>query len=52
MTDIVGSKMCNKDLGFVQPMSGGPPAWVLGKGLTTSHRKKPTCYEMSHRASQ
>jgi hypothetical protein len=30
---------------------GGPPAWVLGMGLTTPHRKKLACYEMSQRAS-
>jgi hypothetical protein len=29
---------------------GVSPVWGLGKGLTT-HRKKTTCYEMSHRAS-
>jgi hypothetical protein len=24
---------------------GGPPAWGLGVGLTTHHRKKQACYE-------
>jgi hypothetical protein len=28
----------------------GPPAWGLGKGLTTPHCEKPACYEMLHRA--
>jgi arsenate reductase-like glutaredoxin family protein len=26
---------------------GGPPAWGLGVGLTTPHRKKLSCYENS-----
>jgi hypothetical protein len=37
-----------------QPRSndkGWSPAWDLGMGLTTLHRKKQTCYEKSHRAS-
>jgi len=25
-------------------------AWRLGKGLTTSHCRKPACYKMLHRA--
>jgi hypothetical protein len=28
-----------------QPTRGGPPAWGLGVGLTTPHRKKSPCYE-------
>jgi len=24
----------------------GPPAWGLGKGITTPHCKQPTCYKM------
>jgi hypothetical protein len=28
-----------------QPTMGGPPAWGLGVGLTTPHRKKSPCYE-------
>jgi hypothetical protein len=24
---------------------GGPPAWGVGVGLTTPHRKKQACYE-------
>jgi hypothetical protein len=27
------------------PDKGGPPAWGLGVGLTTPHRKKSPCYE-------
>jgi hypothetical protein len=30
---------------------GGSPAWGLGVGLTTPHRKKQNCYEKSHKAS-
>jgi hypothetical protein len=30
---------------------GGRPAWGLGEGAKTSHRKKKTSYEMLHRAS-
>jgi hypothetical protein len=30
---------------------GGPPAWGLGVGLTTPHRKKLACYENSQEAS-
>jgi hypothetical protein len=29
---------------------GCPPAWRLGRGLTTPHRKKETRYEMLQRA--
>jgi hypothetical protein len=29
----------------------GPPAWGLGEGLITPHRKRTVCYEMLHRAS-
>jgi hypothetical protein len=29
---------------------GGPPAWGLSKGLTTSHRTKLSCYKMLHGA--
>jgi hypothetical protein len=32
-------------------MSGNPPAWGLGGGLTIPHCKKPACYEMLLRAS-
>jgi hypothetical protein len=31
---------------------GGPPAWGLGGGLTTPHRKKGTRYEMLQRTSE
>jgi hypothetical protein len=31
---------------------GGPPAWGLGVGLTTPHRKKQACYETKHEASE
>jgi hypothetical protein len=31
---------------------GGPPAWGLGVGLTTPHRKKQACYEPEHEASE
>jgi len=34
-----------------QPTRGGPPAWRLGVGLTTPHRKKLICYEMFQSAS-
>jgi hypothetical protein len=30
---------------------GGPPAWGLGVGLTTPHRKKQIRYEKLHKAS-
>jgi hypothetical protein len=30
---------------------GGPPAWRLGVGLTTPHRKKSLCYENEHKTS-
>jgi hypothetical protein len=30
----------------------GPPAWGLGVGLTTPHRKKQACYETEHEASE
>jgi hypothetical protein len=30
---------------------GGPPAGELGVGLTTPHRKKLACYEISQEAS-
>jgi hypothetical protein len=30
---------------------GGPPAWGWGVGLTNPHRKKHTCYEKLHKAS-
>jgi len=29
----------------------GPPAWALGEGLITPHRKKIACYEMLHKVS-
>ena len=29
----------------MQPTRSGPPAWGLGEVLTTSHRKKVSCYE-------
>jgi hypothetical protein len=29
---------------------GGPPAWGLGVGLTTPHRKKQACYIRSQEA--
>jgi hypothetical protein len=29
----------------------GPPAWGLGEGPTSPHRKKPACYEILHRVS-
>jgi hypothetical protein len=29
-----------------RPKTGSPPAWVLGKGLTTPHHKKVTCNVM------
>jgi hypothetical protein len=29
---------------------GGPPAWRLGRKLTTPDREKPACYEMLHGA--
>jgi len=32
-----------------QPARGGPPAWGLGEGLKTPHRKNPACYEILHR---
>jgi hypothetical protein len=32
------------------PTEVGPPAWVLGKGLTIPHYKKPSCYKMLNRA--
>jgi hypothetical protein len=35
-----------------QPIRGGPPAWELGKGLTTSHRKKTSLLMNVHRASE
>jgi hypothetical protein len=28
-----------------------PPAWGLGEGLTTPHRKKTACYAMLHSPS-
>jgi hypothetical protein len=31
-------------------MRGGLPAWGLGEGLTTPHRKKLDCYGMLHMA--
>jgi hypothetical protein len=34
-----------------QTISGGPPAWRFGMGLTTLHRKKYICYEKCNRAS-
>jgi len=32
-------------------MGGGPPAWGLGKGITTSRRRELTYCEMEWRAS-
>jgi glycine cleavage system aminomethyltransferase T len=34
-----------------QPTRGGPPAWRLGKELTTPHHTKLACYGMLYRAS-
>jgi len=33
-----------------QTIRGGPPAWGLGKGLTTPHCNKPVYYKMSQSA--
>jgi len=36
-----------------QPIRGGPPACVLGEGLTTLNRKKKAaCYEILHKTSE
>jgi hypothetical protein len=43
---------CGGYLGHRQTTRGGPPAWGMGEKLTTSHRKKPSCYEMLHRGSE
>jgi hypothetical protein len=34
-----------------QATRGGPPAWGLGVGLTTPHRKNFCCHEMFQSAS-
>jgi hypothetical protein len=34
-----------------QATSGGPPAWVLGVGLTIPYHKTLSCYEMFQSAS-
>jgi hypothetical protein len=39
-------------LSHKQPTKGDPPAWELGKGLTTSDYKTPACYETLHNASE
>jgi hypothetical protein len=46
----VAANILNKSRG--QPTRGGPPAWGLGVGLTTPHRKKQACYETKHEASE
>ena len=33
-----------------QPTRGSPPVWLLGKVLTTPHRKIFRCYETFHKA--
>jgi hypothetical protein len=35
-----------------QQARGGPPAWVLGVGLTIPRHKKPACYKMLRRVSE
>jgi len=35
-----------------QPTRGSPPAWELGLGLTSPHRKNVMCYEMFQSASE
>jgi hypothetical protein len=34
-----------------QPAVGGLPAWGLGEGLTSPHRKNIHCYETFRKAS-
>jgi hypothetical protein len=45
--DIVISELISP----TKPTRGGPPAWGFGVGLTTPHRKKQSCYQNSHEAS-
>jgi hypothetical protein len=33
-----------------QPIRTGPPAWGLGKGLTSPHLKRMACYDILHKA--
>jgi len=40
----VAANILNKSPG--QPTRGGPPAWGMGKLLTTPHHKNVSCYKM------